>query len=143
MGVWQLWAVGAALFAAITSVLAKLGLQGVDANLATLLRTLVVAAALSLLLLGNGQLSAPQLQSLPRSSLLALLLSGLATGASWLCYFQALKLGPVSRVAPLDKLSVVLVALFGAMVLGEHVGQRGWIGVLLMTLGAALVAWPD
>jgi transporter family protein len=143
MGIWQLWAAGAALFAAATAVLAKLGLQGIDANLATLLRTLVVAAALSLLLLGSGQLSIVQLQSLPRSSLLALLVSGLATGASWLCYFQALQLGPVSRVAPLDKLSVVLVALFGVLVLGEHLGPRGWIGVLLMTLGAALVAWPD
>ncbi|MFM8259688.1 MAG: EamA family transporter [Vulcanococcus sp.] len=143
MGIWQLWAAGAALFAAITAVLAKLGLQGIDANLATLLRTLVVAGALSLLLLGSGQLSWPQLQTLPRASLSALVLSGLATGASWICYFQALQLGPVSRVAPLDKLSVVLVAVFGVAVLGEQLSGRGWIGVLLMTLGAALVAWPD
>lgn len=143
MGIWQLWAAGAALFAAITAVLAKLGLQGIDANLATLLRTLVVAGALGLLLLASGQLSWPQLQTLPRASLSALVLSGLATGASWLCYFQALQLGPVSRVAPLDKLSVVLVAVFGVAVLGEQLSARGWIGVLLMTLGAALVAWPD
>lgn len=141
MGVWQLWAVGAALFAAITAVLAKLGLEGIDANLATLLRTLVVAIALALLLAGTGQLSWPQLQTLPRNSLVALLLSGLATGASWLCYFQALQLGPVSRVAPIDKLSVVLVAVFGVLVLGEQLSSRGWIGVLLMGLGAALVAW--
>lgn len=141
MGLWQLWAVGAALFAAVTAVLAKLGLQGIDANLATLLRTLVVAAALTLLLAGTGQLSWTQLQTLPRSSLTALLLSGLATGASWLCYFQALQLGPVSRVAPIDKLSVVLVAVFGVLVLGESLSGRGWIGVLLMGLGAALVAW--
>ena len=143
MGIWQLWAAGAALFAAVTAVLAKLGLEGIDPNLATLLRTLVVAAALSLLLLISGQLSWPQLQALPRSSLTPLLLSGLATGASWLCYFQALHLGPVSRVAPLDKVSVVLVALFGVVVLGEQLSGRGWIGVALMTLGAALVAWPD
>lgn len=143
MGIWQLWAAGAALFAAITAVLAKMGLQGIDANLATLLRTLVVAGALGLLLLASGQLSWPQLQTLPRASLSALVLSGLATGASWLCYFQALQLGPVSRVAPLDKLSVVLVAVFGVAVLGEQLSARGWIGVLLMTLGAALVAWPD
>lgn len=143
MGIWQLWAAGAALFAAITAVLAKLGLQGIDANLATLLRTLVVAGALGLLLLASGQLSWPQLETLPRASLSALVLSGLATGASWLCYFQALQLGPVSRVAPLDKLSVVLVAVFGVAVLGEQLSARGWIGVLLMTLGAALVAWPD
>lgn len=143
MGIWQLWAAGAALFAAITAVLAKLGLQGIDANLATLLRTLVVAGALSVLLFVSGQLSWPQLQTLPRASLSALVLSGLATGASWICYFQALQLGPVSRVAPLDKLSVVLVAVFGAAVLGEQLSGRGWIGVLLMALGAALVAWPD
>jgi transporter family protein len=80
---------------------------------------------------------------LPRSSLMPLLLSGLATGASWLCYFQALQLGPVSRVAPLDKISVVLVALFGVTLLGEQLSGRGWMGVVLMTLGAALVAWPD
>jgi transporter family protein len=143
MGIWQLWAAAAAVFAALTAVLAKLGVQGVDANLATLLRTLVVAAALSLLLAVTGQLPWSQMQNLPRSSLTALLFSGLATGASWLCYFQALKLGPVSRVAPLDKLSVVLVALFGVWVLGEQLSGRGWVGVLLMTLGAALVAWPD
>ena len=143
MGIWQQWAAGAALFAAITAVLAKLGVQGIDANLATLLRTWVVAVALSVLLLCNGQLSWSQLQMLPRASLMPLLLSGLATGASWLCYFQALQLGPVSRVAPLDKISVVLVALFGVTLLGEQLSGRGWMGVVLMTLGAALVAWPD
>jgi bacterial/archaeal transporter family protein len=142
MGIWQLWAVGAALFAALTAVLAKLGLEGIDANLATLLRTLVVAAALALLLLITGQLSWQHLRGLPTSSLAPLVLSGLATGVSWLCYFQALKLGPVSRVAPIDKLSVVLVALLGVLVLGEQLGWRGWLGIALMGVGAALVAWP-
>lgn len=142
MGIWQLWAAAAALFAALTAVLAKLGLEGVDANLATLVRTLVVAAALSLLLLLTGQLSWQQLRGLPGGSLTNLVLSGLATGASWLCYFQALKLGPVSRVAPIDKLSVVLVALLGVLVLGEQLSLRGWLGVVLMGVGAALVAWP-
>jgi transporter family protein len=139
---WQLWAGAAALFAALTAVLAKLGLQGIDANLATLVRTLVVAVALGLLLLATGQLQVPALQGLPRASLVALLLSGLATGASWLCYFQALQAGPVSRVASIDKLSVVLVALAGALVLGERLGVRAWIGVLLMGAGAVLVALP-
>jgi bacterial/archaeal transporter family protein len=143
MGIWQLWAMAAAVFAALTAVLAKLGLQGIEANLATLLRTFVVAASLSVLQLVKGQLSWPLLQGLPRSSLTPLLFSGLATAASWLCYFQALQQGPVSRVAPLDKISVVLVALFGVTVLGESLTTRGWAGVLLMTLGAALVAWPD
>jgi transporter family protein len=142
MGIWQLWAGAAALFAALTAVFAKLGLQGIDANLATLLRTLVVAVALFLLLLSTGQLHWGQLQGLPAASLGALVLSGLATGASWLCYFQALQFGPVSRVAPIDKLSVVLVAVLGVLVLGEQLSARSWIGVLLMGLGAALVAWP-
>ena len=142
MGIWQLWAGAAALFAALTAVLAKLGLQGIDANLATLLRTLVVAVALFLLLLSTGQLHWGQLQGLPAASLGALVLSGLATGASWLCYFQALQFGPVSRVAPIDKLSVVLVAVLGVLLLGEQLSARSWIGVLLMGLGAALVAWP-
>lgn len=142
MGIWQLWAAAAAVFAALTAVLAKLGLDGIDANLATLLRTLVVAAALTVLLLLTGQLSWQQLLTLPSASLGALVLSGLATGVSWLCYFQALKLGPVSRVAPIDKLSVVLVAVLGVLVLGEELSLRGWLGVVLMGLGAALVAWP-
>ena len=142
MGIWQLWAGAAALFAAATAVLAKLGLQGIDANLATLLRTLVVAAALTVLLACKGQLALDPLQTLPAQSVLALVASGLATGLSWLCYFQALQLGPVSRVAPIDKLSVVLIAVLGVWFLGEELSLRGWLGVVLMGLGAALVAWP-
>ncbi|GDX72507.1 transporter [Cyanobium sp.] len=139
---WQLWALGAALFAAVTAVLSKLGLQGIDPNLATLLRTLVVAVVLSALLLFSGQLQALQLQALPRRSLLALALAGLATGLSWLCYFQALRQGPVAAVASIDKLSVLLVAVLAALWLGEQLSPAGWIGVLLMGAGAALVAWP-
>lgn len=142
MAMWQLWAGAAALLAAVTAVLAKLGLQGIDANLATLLRTLVVAVALTLLLLVNGELQWIHLKGLPRTSLLALVVSGLATGGSWLCYFRALQVGPVSRVAPIDKLSVVLVAVFGVVYLGEQLSLRGWLGVLMMGIGAALVAWP-
>jgi transporter family protein len=139
---WQLWAGAAALLAAITAILAKLGVQGIDANLATLLRTLVVTIALTLLLLANGELQWLQLKSLPRPSLIALVVSGLATGGSWLCYFRALQLGPVSRVAPIDKLSVVLVAVLGVVCLGEQLSVRGWLGVVMMAIGAALVAWP-
>lgn len=137
---WTLWAGAAALMAAATAVLAKLGVQGLDANLATLVRTLVVAAALTVLLLANGQLQLVNLQEAPRTSLIALGLSGIATGVSWLCYFQALKLGPVSRVASIDKLSVVLVALFGVFLLGERLSAAAWLGVVLMAGGAALVA---
>ena len=137
---WQLWAAGAALLAAVTAVLAKLGVNGIDANVATVLRTLVVAVALLALLLLTGRWPEDPLQDLPRSSLIALVGSGLATGLSWLCYFQALKLGPVSGVAPIDKLSVVLVAIFGVVFLGEQLSRAAWLGVLLMGAGAVLVA---
>jgi transporter family protein len=139
---WQLWAAGAAVLAALTAVLAKIGVGGVDSNLATLLRTVVVVVALTGLLAINGQLRWQQLVLLPRASLAALALSGLATGGSWLCYFKALQLGPVARVAAIDKLSVVLIAMFGVWVLGEQLGPRGWIGVVLMGTGALLVALP-
>ena len=139
---WQLWAAGAAVLAALTAVLAKIGVEGIDSNLATLLRTVVVVVALTGLLAINGQLRWHQLVLLPRVSLAALALSGLATGASWLCYFKALQLGPVARVAAIDKLSVVLIAVFGVWVLGEQLGPRGWIGVVLMAAGALLVALP-
>jgi transporter family protein len=139
---WQLWAAGAAVLAALTAVLAKFGVEGIDSNLATLLRTVVVVVALTGLLAINGQLRWQQLVLLPRASLAALALSGLATGGSWLCYFKALQLGPVARVAAIDKLSVVLIAVLGVWVLGEQLGPRGWIGVVLMAAGALLVALP-
>ena len=107
---WQLWAAGAAVLAALTAVLAKIGVGGIDSNLATLLRTVVVVVALTGLLAMNGQLRWQQLVVLPRSSLAALALSGLATGASWLCYFKALQVGPVARVAAIDKLSELMAA---------------------------------
>jgi len=139
---WQLWAAGAAVLAALTAVFAKFGIEGIDSNLATLLRTVVVVVALTGLLAINGQLRWQQLVLLPRTSLAALALSGLATGASWLCYFKALQFGPVARVAAIDKFSVVLIAVFGVWVLGEQLGPRGWIGVVLMAAGALLVALP-
>jgi len=138
---WQLWAAAAALFAALTTVLAKLGVHGIDPNLATLVRTLVVAVVLTLLLALRGQLQWSQLQSLPAASVLALVLSALATGASWLCFFQALNQGPVAQVAAIDKLSVVLVAVLGVTLLGEELSSKGWLGVLLMGSGAVLLAW--
>lgn len=139
---WPLWAGLASLFAALTAVLAKLGVRGIDPDLATLLRTLVVALCLAAILLGFGRLQPGQLAGLPRASLLALFFSGLATGVSWLCYFRALSLGPVARVAPIDKLSVVLVAVFGVLFLGERLEPTAWLGIALMALGAVLVAWP-
>lgn len=140
LGSWQLWAGLAAGFAALTALLAKQGVSGISPDLATLLRTLVVLLALTALMAATGQLRWRELGSLPRASLVALMLSGLATGASWICYFRALALGPVSKVAPIDKLSVVLVAVLGATLLGEQLSLRAWMGVALIALGGLLVA---
>lgn len=140
LGNWQLWACLAAVFAALTALLAKQGVSGISPDLATLLRTLVVLLALSALMAATGQLRWRELGALPRASLSALVLSGLATGASWLCYFRALAMGPLSKVAPIDKLSVVLVAVLGVTLLGEQLSPRAWIGVALIGLGGVLVA---
>ncbi|MGO4778004.1 EamA family transporter, partial [Lysobacter sp. 2RAB21] len=110
---WSVWALLSAVFAALTAVLAKVGVQGVSADYATLVRTLVIVAVLALLVPMSGQWVDPR--TLPARSLLFLVLSGLATGASWLCYYRALKLGDVSQVVPVDKLSVVLAALFAVV----------------------------
>jgi transporter family protein len=131
---WQAWAVGAAAFAALTAIFAKVGVAGIHPDFATFFRTLVVAVALGFLLLATGQMRSPA--GLSRRSLFFLVLSGLATGASWVCYFRALQLGPASRVAPIDKLSVVMVAIFGVAFLGERLTALNWLGVLLVALGA-------
>jgi bacterial/archaeal transporter family protein len=134
---WAFWALLSAIFAALTAIFAKVGVEGVDSDLATLARTLVVAVALALLLAAAGRL---QFSALPARTWTFLALSGLATGASWLCYFRALKIGEASQVAPVDKLSVVLVALFGAVFLGEKLSSLNWVGVGLISAGALLVA---
>ena len=135
---WQIWALLSAAFAALTAIFAKVGVEGINSDLATLIRTGIVLAALALILFATGQLSNPGPMS--GKSWLFLLLSGLGTGASWLCYFRALKLGPATLVAPIDKLSVVLVALFGVVFLGERPSLYGWIGILLIATGAVLIA---
>ena len=129
----------AAVLAALTSLLAKVGLEGLPSNFATLLRTAVVGVVLVALVLARGELL--PLSALPRRSLLFLGLSGLATAGSWLCFFRALQMGPVARVAPIDKFSVVLVALGGVAFLGESLSPIQWLGVVLIAVGAALVAW--
>lgn len=136
---WSVWAVAAAVLAALTSLLAKVGLEGLPSNLATLLRTVVVLLVLVPLVVARGELL--PLSALPRRSLLFLLLSGLATAGSWLCFFRALQMGPVARVAPIDKFSVVLVAVGGVVVLGESLSSVQWLGVVLIAVGAVLVAW--
>jgi len=135
---WQIWAVLSAVFAALTAIFAKVGVEGIDSDLATFLRTIVVLVSLALILFATGKFAEPGPIS-PRSWIF-LVLSGLGTGASWLCYFRALKLGPATLVAPIDKLSVVLVAVFGVVFLGERPSPQGWLGILLIAAGAVLIA---
>jgi len=135
---WFFWAVLSAVFAALTAVFAKVGLDGVNSDLATLIRTAVIIVVLSLFVIGTGQWSNPG--EIPARSWLFLVLSALATGASWVCYFRALKVGEASRVAPVDKLSVILVALFAVAFLGERPQPREWLGILLVGAGVALMA---
>jgi transporter family protein len=135
---WQVWAVLSAVFAALTAIFAKIGVENINSDLATFIRTVVVLVSFLVLLLATGQF----VQSGPISgrTWTFLILSGLGTGASWLCYFRALKLGPASLVAPVDKLSVVLVAIFGVLVLGERPSPAGWVGIAMIGCGAALIA---
>ncbi|MBN9241713.1 MAG: EamA family transporter [Mesorhizobium sp.] len=136
---WQFWAVLSAAFAALTAIFAKVGVEAIDSDLATFIRTLVIVAVLAAILAMMGKFQAPN--AISGRTWLFLILSGLATGASWLCYFRALKLGDAARVAPIDKLSVVLVAVFGALFLGERLGPANWLGVGLIAGGAVLIAW--
>jgi len=136
---WQFWAVASAVFAALTAIFAKVGVENVNADFATFIRTIVILATLALILFATGQFQPPG--SVSGRTYLFLLLSGLATGGSWICYFRALKLGNAAQVAPIDKLSVVLVAVFGVLFLGERLNSANWLGVALIGLGAILVAW--
>jgi transporter family protein len=135
---WTLWALFSAFFAALTAIFAKLGVAAIDSDLATFVRTIVVVCVLGALLAATGRL---QIVAVSPRTLVFLVLSGLATGASWLCYFRALKLGDAARVAPIDKLSVVLVAVFGVIFLGERLSGPNWLGVALIACGAVLVAY--
>jgi transporter family protein len=135
---WQLWALLSAVFAALTAIFAKVGVENIGSDLATFIRTIVVLISFLALLLGTGQF-ATSVPISPRTWTF-LVLSGLGTGASWLCYFRALKLGPASMVAPIDKLSVVLVALFAFAFLGERPSASGWAGIGMIAAGAVIIA---
>jgi transporter family protein len=135
---WLVWALLSAAFAALTAIFAKIGVEDINSDLATLIRTVIVLISLSLILFATGQFN--QMGPVSTKSWLFLLLSGLGTGASWICYFRALKLGPATLVAPIDKLSVVLVALFGVVFLGERPSLQGWLGIALIAAGAVLIA---
>src|SRR5580700_8687949 len=130
---WLIWSLLSALFAALTAILAKIGVAKMDANLATAIRTTVVVAFTWILAVAGWQPNS--LAQVTRKSWIFLALSGCATGLSWLCYFHALQVGPASRVAPIDKLSVVLVILFAALFLGEPLTWGKSVGVLLIASG--------
>ena len=135
---WQFWALLAAGFAALTAIFAKLGVQDIDSDYATFIRTVVVLVLLAGILTFSGKWTS--LEDIPGKTWLFLILSGAATGASWFAYFRALKMGDAARVAPIDKLSIVLVAIFGVIFLGEKLSAFNWLGVVLIATGALLLA---
>lgn len=135
---WLLWALLSAVFAALTAIFAKLGLEGVDSDYATLVRTAVIIVVLGAFVAVSGKWRNPA--TLTTRSALFLILSALATGASWVCYFRALKIGEATRVAPIDKLSVVLVAIFAMIVLGERPSLRDWLGILSIAVGGIVLS---
>ena len=134
---WFYWALLSAVFASLTAIFAKVGLEGIDSDYATLIRTIVIITFLTAIVFFSNKWVSPFKLNL--KSLTFLILSGLATGASWLCYFRALKIGEASKVAPVDKLSLVLVAIFAFAFLGERPSAREWTGILLVALGVLIL----
>jgi bacterial/archaeal transporter family protein len=135
---WKIYALLSAVFAALTAILAKLSVSELNSDLATFYRTVVILAVAAVAVAIRGEWQSPT--SVAGRSLALIALSGVATGLSWLCYFKALQLGPASRVAPIDKLSVVLVVLFSVGVLGETLNWKVAVGALLISAGAVLIA---
>lgn len=136
---WFIWALLSAIFAALTAIFAKVGLEGVDSDLATLIRTFVIVGVLGAFVYYTGKWTNPL--GLAPKTLLFLVLSALATGASWLCYFRALKIGDASKVAPVDKLSLVLVAIFAVIFLHERPSAREWTGIVMVGAGVLVLAF--
>lgn len=134
---WFYWALLSAVFAALTAIFAKIGLEGVDSDFATLIRTAIIIVILGGFVYFTGKWTSPL--ALSRRTLSFLALSGLATGASWVCYFRALKAGEASKVAPVDKLSVVLVAIFAVVFLNERPSVREWLGILMVGGGVLIL----
>ena len=135
---WFFWALLSAVFAALTAIFAKIGLEGVDSDLATLVRTAVIMVVLAAFVYLTGKWRSPF--ELSSRTWLFLVLSGLATGASWVCYFRALKIGDASKVAPVDKFSLVLVAVFAFLFLDERPSIREWAGILMIGAGVLVLA---
>ncbi len=136
---WFFWAALSAVFAAMTAIFAKIGIQGVDSDLATLVRTAIIMVVLSAFVWYAGKWSNPFMLS--SRTWVFLGLSGLATGASWVCYFRALQLGDASQVAPVDKFSLVLVAVFASIFLGERPAPRDWLGIAMVAGGVLVLAF--
>ena len=137
---WRSFALGSAFFAALTSIFGKIGVMELNSNLATLIRTTVILIVTTVIVTARHEWQAPS--QLTPMGVVALILSGIATGLSWLCYFRALQLGPASQVAPIDRLSVVLVVVLAVLLLGERPSWQVMVGVSLITGGAILVSLP-
>ena len=135
---WRVFAIASAFFAALTAIFGKVGVSEINSDLATFLRTLVILLVTALLVWARHEWQRPE--ALSPKGVVFLVLSGIATGLSWLCYYRALQTGPASRVAPLDKLSVVFVVLFAVSFLGERLSWKVGIGSVLITVGAILMA---
>ena len=135
---WQIFALGSAFFAALTAIFGNFGVQEMNSNLATFIRTIVILIMSALVITSRSEWIKPE--SLSTKGLTFLILSGVATGFSWLCYFRALQMGPVSKVAPIDKLSVVFVVIFALLFLGEQLTWKQGMGALFIGVGALLMA---
>jgi transporter family protein len=136
---WTFWALLSAAFAALTAIFAKVGIENVNSDFATFIRTIIILIFAALIVVATGNWQQPSTVS--AKTWIFLILSGLATGASWICYFRALKLGDAARVAPIDKLSVVFVAVFAVLFLGERLTATNWLGIVLIASGAVLVGY--
>jgi transporter family protein len=136
---WPFWAPLSAAFAALTAIFAKIGIENVNSDFATFIRTIVILLAAGMMVYVTGNWQSPS--NVSAKTWVFLVLSGFATGASWICYFRALKLGNAAQVAPIDKLSVVFVAVFAVLFLGEKLSLPNWLGVALIACGAVLVAY--
>lgn len=135
---WQAFALGSAFFAGLTAILGKIGVTGMNSNLATFIRTVIILVLLGAVVSVRGEWQSPA--QISKHSALFLILSGIATGLSWLCYYRALQLGPASRVAPVDKLSVVFAIVLALIFLGEKLSLKAVIGGFLVVLGAIVMA---
>ena len=139
MPIWFYWAAASAVFAALTAIFAKVGLQGINSDFATFIRTIVIMVALVAFLSYTKKWQ--PLSSLTGKNWLFLILSGLATGASWVAYFKALQLGNASQVAPIDNFSLVLVTIFAVIFLGERPNSQEWLGIGLVAAGVLVLAF--